>query len=207
MPGQPKIYPNLNPAAAIPVDRAQIFRLESFFDQYRLHKASQHGQYVPNYRYIFVKMASGETLMHPTYRHPAIAEGRPVHYAGEAYFDNGRLLWWSNGSGNYRPDADHAEQARLPLDRFYTFDEILKGVHQNRPAQRESGSLQPKMRHTVGQDGILRAIGNRAGPLFTPTRADYQSARRSPTCPTVGISTPLTWPPPYRPSILHGARR
>ena len=127
--GQPKTYPNLNPAAAIPVDRDQIFQLQSFFDQFRMHRARQHGHYVPNSKYIFVRMQSGETLMHPTFRHPALAEGRPVHYAGEARFDNGRLLWWSNGSGNYRPDAEHAEQAGLPMDRFYAYDEIIKGAH------------------------------------------------------------------------------
>lgn len=147
MPGQPKMYPNLNPAAAVPVDRSQIFRLESFFEQYRLHKGEHHGQYVPNSRYVFVRLASGEMLMHPTYRHPALAEGRAVRYAGEACFDSGRLLWWSNGSGNYRPDPDHAEQAELPLDRFYTFDQILKGLHQSRPpARREAAAVQPKIR-------------------------------------------------------------
>ncbi len=128
--GQPKIYPNLNPAAAIPVDRGEIFHLDSFFDQFRLHKTSQHGHYVPNSKYIFVRTRDGEMLMHPTYRHPAIAEGRPVEYAGEARFDNGRLLWWSNGSGNYRPDAEHAEQAGLPMERFYSHDQILRGVNE-----------------------------------------------------------------------------
>jgi len=127
---QPKLYPNLNPAAAIPVDRDQIFHLDSFFDQYRLHRSGHHGHYVPNARYIFVRMAAGEMLLHPTYRHPALAEGRAVHYAGEAFFDNGRLKWWSNGSGNYRPDPDHAEQAGLPMDRFYSYDQIMKGAHQ-----------------------------------------------------------------------------
>ena len=129
MPGQPRIYPNLNPAAAIPVDRSQIFRLESFFDQYRLHRTNHHGHSVPNSRYVFVRLTGGDTLLHPVYRHPALAEGRPVQYAGEAQFDNGRLLWWSNGSGNYRPDADHAEQADLPMDRFYSYEQVLKGLH------------------------------------------------------------------------------
>jgi hypothetical protein len=129
VPSQPKIYPNLNPAAAMPVEREQIFYLDSFFDQFRLHRTKQHGHFVPNSKYIFVRMSGGETLLHPTYRHPAIAEGRPVLYAGEAYFDNGRLQWWSNGSGNYRPDAEHAEQAGLPMDQFYPYEEILKGAH------------------------------------------------------------------------------
>jgi len=127
--GQPKIYPNLNAAAAIPVDPAEIFRLHTFFDNYRITRGRQHGQLVANSKYIFCRMMTGELLLHPTYRHPAIAAGRPVLYAGEAYFDNGKLEWWSNGSGNYRPDAEHAEQAELPMDRFYTYQDVLKGRH------------------------------------------------------------------------------
>jgi hypothetical protein len=127
--GIPKIYPNLNPAAAIPVDREQIFRLRSFADNYRMTRGSENGQYVPNARFVFVTMPQGETLLHPRYRHPALSEGKPVLYAGEASFNNGRLEWWSNGSGNYRPDANHAAQAGLPLDQFYSYDDILKGVH------------------------------------------------------------------------------
>jgi hypothetical protein len=129
---QPKIYPNLNASAAIPVDRDEIFRLHSFFDNYRIMHGRQHGQLVPNSKYIFCRMTTGETLLHPRYRHPAIAAGKPVLYAGEAYFDNGKLAWWSNGSGNYRPDAEHAAQAELPMDRFYTYQDVLRGRHKER---------------------------------------------------------------------------
>ena len=128
---QPRVYPNLNPSAAVPVNHEEVFKLRDFFGSYRLQRGSEHGVYVPNSKYIFVRMASSETLLHPRFRHPALAEGRPVHYAGEAYFNNGQLEWWSNGSGNYRPDSDHALQANLPMDRFYTFEEILKGVHRH----------------------------------------------------------------------------
>jgi hypothetical protein len=131
--GQPRIYPNLNPSAAVPVDRNQIFKLRSFADIYRMSRGKEHGQYVPNARFTFVKLTSGETLMHQRFRHPVLAEGHPVLYAGEAYFDNGRLRWWSNGSGNYRPDPDHAAQAGLPVDQFYTHDAILKGEHTRSP--------------------------------------------------------------------------
>ncbi len=127
--GIPKIYPNLNPSAAIPVDREQIFHLHSFVGNYRMNRGKERGQYVPNSRYVFVTTMGGEMLMHPRYRHPALSEGKPVLYAGEASFNNGRLEWWSNGSGNYRPDPDHAAQAGLPMNQFYPFDDILKGVH------------------------------------------------------------------------------
>jgi len=127
--GIPKIFPNLNPAAAIPVDRDQIFRLKSFAGNYRMERGREHGQYVPNSRYVFVTLTSGELLLHPRFRHPSLSEGRPVLYAGEANFNNGKLRWWSNGSGNYRPDAAHAMQSGLPMESFYTYDDILKGLH------------------------------------------------------------------------------
>ncbi len=127
--GQSKIYPNLNPAAAIPADREQIFTLRNFTQHYRLSRGREHGHYVPNSRFVFVTMLDGSTLLHQRYRHPVIAQGKPVLYAGEAFFNNGRLDWWSNGSGNYRPDPDHAAQAGLPMEQFFTYDQILKGHH------------------------------------------------------------------------------
>lgn len=129
---QPKFYPNLNPAAAISVDRSTILRLESFSSHYRLRRPDQHGALVPNSKYIFVKMINGEVRLHPQYRHPVLAEGNPVVYAGEVYFNNGSLEWWSNGSGNYRPDPDHAEQAEFPMEQFFTFEEILRGRQKDR---------------------------------------------------------------------------
>jgi hypothetical protein len=127
--GQPRVYPNLNPSAAVPVDRSQIFSLNHFSEHYRMRRGSEHGQYVPNARFTFVKLTTGETLMHQRFRHPMLSEGRPVLYAGEMNFNNGRLQWWSNGSGNYRPDADHAAQAGLPMENFFTHDQVLKGLH------------------------------------------------------------------------------
>lgn len=128
---QPRFYYNMNPSAAITVDRSNIVKLEHFSDSYRLRRPDQHGLLVPNARYIFVRMTSGEIRMHPQFRHPVLAEGKPVLYAGEAYFRNGNLDWWSNGSGNYRPDPDHAVQANLPMDRFFTYEEILRGKQQS----------------------------------------------------------------------------
>jgi hypothetical protein len=130
-PQQPRFYYNMNPAAAIPVDRSAIVRLEHFADSYRLRRPDQHGLLVPNAKYVFVRMTSGEIRMHPQFRHPVLAEGKPVLYAGEAYFTNGNLSWWSNGSGNYRPDPDHAIQADLPMDRFFTHEDILRGKQKN----------------------------------------------------------------------------
>jgi hypothetical protein len=133
--GLPKFYPNLNPAAAAAkADPNEFLRLQRGFDEsyYRMRRGGDHGQLVPNTKYIFVRTMDGETVMHPRYRHPVLAQGKPVLYAGEAYFNNGKLDWWSNGSGNYRPDSEHAEQASLPMERFFTYEQVLKGAHQAR---------------------------------------------------------------------------
>jgi hypothetical protein len=127
-----KLYPNLHPGAVERVEPGSLFRLENLTDQYRLRKAGSHGAYVPNQLYNFVRTATGETLLHNRYRHPSIAEGRQVLYAGEAFFNNGKLEWWSNGSGHYQPDAEDAAQAALPLDYFYSYQQVIKGEHKRR---------------------------------------------------------------------------
>jgi len=130
-----KFYPNLHPGAAVPVDRNNVYRLNSFADQYRLHRLNSHGAYIPNLKYNFVRTREGEILMHNRYRHPSLAEGQQVLYAGEIYFDNGKLEWWSNASGHYQPDEEDARQANLPMDRFFTYQQIIKGDH---PQKRDS---------------------------------------------------------------------
>ena len=127
-----KIYPNLHPGAVEPVNRDNIFRLNNFSNQYRLHQVNSHGVNVPNQQYNFVRTREGEMLLHARYRHPSIAEGKQVLYAGEIFFNNGQLEWWSNGSGHYQPDAEDAKQANLPLDQFYSYQQIIKGEHKRR---------------------------------------------------------------------------
>jgi hypothetical protein len=127
-----KFYPNLHPGAVEPVDTSNIFRLNSFANQYRLQKVNSHGVNVPNQQYNFVRTGAGEMLLHSRYRHPSIAEGKQVLYAGEIFFNNGQLQWWSNGSGHYQPDRDSAEQANLPMDYFYSYQQIMKGEHTRR---------------------------------------------------------------------------
>jgi len=127
-----KLYPNLHPGAIEPVDPNNIFRLRNFAGQYRLHRQHSHGVNVPNQQYNFVRTREGEMLLHNRYRHPSIAEGKQVLYAGEVFFNNGQLQWWSNGSGHYQPFADDAEQASLPMDHFYSFQQILKGEHKRK---------------------------------------------------------------------------
>jgi hypothetical protein len=127
-----KFYPNLHPGAVEPIDPNNVFRLNSFANQYRLHKVHSHGVNVPNQQYNFVRTREGEMLLHSRYRHPSIAEGKQVLYAGEIYFNNGQLEWWSNGSGHYQPYAEDAGQANLPMDQFYSYQQIIKGEHKRK---------------------------------------------------------------------------
>jgi hypothetical protein len=127
-----RFYPNLHPGAVEPIDASNIFRLNSFADQYRLHKVNSHGVNVPNQQYNFVRTSQGEMLLHARYRHPSIAQGKQVLYAGEVFFNNGQLQWWSNGSGHYQPDADSAVQANLPMDHFFSYQQIIKGEHKRK---------------------------------------------------------------------------
>jgi hypothetical protein len=140
---QPRYYLNLHPSAAAPVNRDEILRLHTSARYYGLRPLKGRGLIVPNARYIFVRTADGQTLMHGRFRHPSLAGGRPVLYAGEAYFEHGVLRWWSNGSGHYRPDADHADQADLPLDLFRHHEDVLKrGVRPVRTPASAGGAAQ-----------------------------------------------------------------
>lgn len=124
-----KYYPNLHPGAVESVNPTSVFRLNSFADQYRLHRQNTHSVNVPNQQYNFVRTREGDMLLHNRYRHPSIAKGKQVLYAGEIFFNNGRLEWWSNGSGHYQPGPEDAGQANLPMDRFYSYQQIIKGEH------------------------------------------------------------------------------
>jgi hypothetical protein len=124
----PRLYPNLNPAAVIKVNRAEIATLQPFFGEYRMTREGAHGQSLPNSRFVFVTNADGIIRMHPRYRHPVLAEGHAVRYAGEAQFRHGKLEWWSNASGNYKPDARHATQAGLPMENFFTHEQVRSGI-------------------------------------------------------------------------------
>lgn len=127
-----KLYPNLHPGAIEPVDTGNVFRLHNFANQYRLHRVNSHSVNVPNQQYNFVRTREGDMLLHARYRHPSIAEGKQVLYAGEIYFNNGQLEWWSNGSGHYQPYVEDAVQANLPMDQFYSYQQVIKGEHKRK---------------------------------------------------------------------------
>jgi len=72
-------------------------------------------------KYNFVTIA-GKIYVHRYGGHLDIARGQPVQYAGEVQFsgrtNRGKLRWWNNQSGHYRPAKGDAIQAGLPIDKF-----------------------------------------------------------------------------------------
>jgi hypothetical protein len=123
---QPRVYPNLRPLA-MPAERpGDIYTLQEWHGSYGMRGAGGRGLYVPNARYLFVRTLDGQTLVHPRLRHAVLSRGEPVMYAGEAYFESGALRWWSNSSGHFRPDPEHAPQAGLPLALFRTWDDVVR---------------------------------------------------------------------------------
>jgi hypothetical protein len=132
-PTQPRLYPNLRPVGLAPLEQEQIFTLHEWHGSFGMRSNSGRGLHVPNARYIFVRTQGGETLMHPRLRHAALARGEPVRYAGEAYFESGALRWWSNASGHYRPDPEHAPQAGLPMALFRSWDDVVRRGNRPRP--------------------------------------------------------------------------
>jgi len=52
--------------------------------------------------------------------HAALGAEGPTIYAGEIEVDDsGKLIRWNNMSGTYKPSADDAHRALLPLDKFW----------------------------------------------------------------------------------------
>ena len=123
---QQRLYPNLRPLALPALRPSDIYTLQDHYGNYGMRGAGGRGLYVPNARYMFVRTQEGQTLLHPRLRHAVLSRGEPVMYAGEAYFESGALRWWSNSSGHYRPDPEHAPQAGLPLALFRTWDDVVR---------------------------------------------------------------------------------
>ena len=93
-----------------------------------------HGVYVPNQLYNFVRTSEGEMLLHNRYRHPSIAEGRQVLYAGEVRFNNGKLEWVVERLGPLPARLGRRAAGRAPHGQLL----LVPADHQGR-AQAEEG--------------------------------------------------------------------
>jgi hypothetical protein len=95
-------------------------------------------------KYAFVKKV-GEPLTFGKYGHEHLAKGAYVEYAGEATFNSGELLFWSNSSGHYRPTVEAMRQAGLPEDKFVPIktvdDEAVRLATKNTKNPRKLAAL------------------------------------------------------------------
>src|ERR1700710_3085997 len=83
----------------------------------------------PNGTYNFVRVQgarrdAGSLFVSPRMPHAHLAAGRPVLYAGTARLEAGKLDWWSNYSGTYQPIAEFRAQAKLPVDKFISWQRL-----------------------------------------------------------------------------------
>ena len=116
----------------------------------------------PTGLYDFVrKEPKGPVYLSKLDGHPALADGDSVEYAGEMYFDDGRMRYWSNASGNYRPRPELMEQAGLPADKFMTYEDVMLG------------RARPKAR-VMGADAKIPAP---AGGFVTPPKGEKKAAK------------------------------
>jgi len=101
---------------------------------YRVRSAERNTLAPPNGGYNFVRIQGAtrneaNLYVSPRMPHAHLAGGRPVLYAGTAKLDAGKLDWWSNYSGTYQPVAEFRAQAKLPVDKFVTWQKLqMQGV-------------------------------------------------------------------------------
>jgi hypothetical protein len=67
--------------------------------------------------YAFIKNIEGP-LVFGKHGHEHLGKDNNVEFAGEATFNTGTLLFWTNNSGHYVPDPRAMHQAGLPMDKF-----------------------------------------------------------------------------------------
>jgi hypothetical protein len=135
-------------------------------ETYWLREEETHLPIRPSGLYNFVRVeAKGPIHMSKIDGHPALADGQPVEYAGEVMFDDGRMRFWSNGSGNYMPNADLHDQAGLPGDKFLTYEDVLRGKGRSRPDRDAQGG--PAQKHAAAVEAS-RTVG---GPTGGPSKA------------------------------------
>ena len=166
---------------------------------YLLQQGSTTRYIVPNMKYSFVTMPEGTVYLHNRFRHPPLADGKAVIYAGEACFHNGQLQSWSNASGHYRPDDD-AKQAGFPRrssiptrtssrasDKIYGGSGPVVGCirlrpgrtapqHSSRPPRCGRPSLH-RQRVPRGEQVRTRTVHERQHPRVAPVDAPSRAAQ------------------------------
>jgi len=132
-------------------------------ETYWLREEVTHVPVRPNGLYNFVKVeTSGPIHLSKIDGHPALAEGQPVEYAGEVTFDDGRIRFWSNASGNYQPRVDLHDQAGLPEEKFLSHDDVLRGKGRRRP--NPTGALSSPAEQHAAAVAAARVVSSASAP-------------------------------------------
>ncbi len=128
-----------------------------------LREEGTHVPIRPNGLYNFVKVEpKGPIHLSKVDGHPALADGQSVEYAGEMTFDDGRMRFWSNASGNYQPRVDLHDQAGLPDDKFLSYEDVLRGKGHIRPTAR--GCLPTPAEQHAAAVAATRSVGTMGAP-------------------------------------------
>jgi hypothetical protein len=120
-------YTNKIAADVAAVARKTGFRLEQRGGKWVTISINSRGQEVVRSatgRYDFVTINRKIHVLRPgsISSHTALAGDGPVDYAGQILFsgrsNRGRIRYWDNGSGHFRPFSADAAKAGLPMDLF-----------------------------------------------------------------------------------------
>ena len=137
-------------------------------ETYWLREEETHLPIRPNGLYNFVKVEmTGPVHLSKIDGHPALADGQPVEYAGEVVFDDGRMRFWSNASGNYMPVVNLHDQAGLPEGKFLSHDEVLRGKGRLRPNPVQS-TASPAEQHAAAVEA--RRVATQGPSAKKPSR-------------------------------------
>ncbi len=120
-----------NVGPTVPAYSGRIYELRQVDGRWKLMSDSAKSQYTPAGTYTYVADELGTLWVSAKVEHIVLSGGRPVRYAGLARFSRsraarGELVFWDNASGHYKPPADLARQAGLPMSRFVPRDAPAK---------------------------------------------------------------------------------
>jgi len=162
---------------------------------YRVRSADRNTLAPPNGVYNFVRIQGAtrneaNLYVSPRMPHAHLAGGRPVLYAGTAKLDAGKLDWWSNYSGTYQPVAEFRAQAKLPVDKFVTWQKLqMQGVGLQRGMLTGRGPTETPTPPTAGRAAVSPATN--AGDGKPVAAAAAKPVATSPPAPPTQPSVKL----------------
>jgi hypothetical protein len=128
---------------------------------------------LPTGTYNFVQLHGSAPPSHPVFvsprlTHAQFAQDKPVVYAGIAPFAKSAMQWWSNYFGTYQPVAAFRARAKLPADKFVSWQTLQLGGHgmqrpmlgERRSAGRPEAKPVAKAETAAPAKGDLKVVAN-----------------------------------------------